>query len=593
MIKDLKYGWESLKLSWQANGVGSLLLLFSTIYENTLFPFVQVFLLAKLLDMLGSLQRITLINVSMLVGFYLSGSILKVLLVSYRDARESYQQIKTDSYVDMLINKKLTELDPATFEDPEFQSLIAQIEGVSGTLQAHLDRFTILIDAIVKFVTATIVVSAMFPLFAPLLLISSIPSFIAWSKFRKSTWPYYVEKRSFLTRITRYIKTLLSSDSTSKEAAIFHTGPTLLEKIKSEQKSYYSQFNKEINPRLLELVFGRFVQFCIFVYTQYLNLQSVLLGTLGIGQFTLVFQQTMNLASSAEEILNQYSSMSVRTKYLDKFYEFMNTKRLIQSPRSPVHFPELPMPAKIEFKKITFRYPGTTRDILHDFNLTIESGEKVAFVGENGAGKTTIIKLLLRFYDVNEGEILINGINIKEIDIDVWRKHVGALFQDFIKYQFTFQENIVFGNIQQEPNALRVEDAVKKSGAESILADLPNAYNQILGKMFHGGVDLSGGQWQKLALARAFYRDAPFLILDEPTSAIDAKAEYEIFQNVQKLEKDKTVIIISHRFSTVRNADRILVLDDGKIIEEGNHQTLIKKKGIYEELFNIQAQGYK
>ena len=230
---------------------------------------------------------------------------------------------------------------------------------------------------------------------------------------------------------------------------------------------------------------------------------------------------------------------------------------------------------------------------MHDFNLVIEKGEKVALVGENGAGKTTIIKLLLRFYDVTEGEILLNGVDIKEIDLETWHEMVGALFQDFIKYQFTFEENVYFGDSKKNGDLEALKGAIKKSGADSYVEDLPKGINQTLGKMFEGGIDLSGGQWQKLALARAFLKDAPILILDEPTSAIDAKAEYEIFEKVQKLQKDKTVIIISHRFSTVRNADRILVLDEGKIIEEGDHKTLMKKNGLYAELFNIQAQGYK
>ena len=223
----------------------------------------------------------------------------------------------------------------------------------------------------------------------------------------------------------------------------------------------------------------------------------------------------------------------------------------------------------------------------------VTPGEKIALVGENGAGKSTLVKLLLRFYDATDGEILINGINIKNLDLNQWHKHIGALFQDFIKYQFTFKENVIFGNLEKKDDMKALQDALKQSGAESYLADLPNGLDQIVGKTFEEGVDLSGGQWQKLALARAFFRDAPFLILDEPTSAIDAKAEFEIFENVQKLQKDKTVIIISHRFSTVRTADRILVLDEGKIIEEGSHEKLMNEKGVYAELFEIQAQGYK
>ena len=295
----------------------------------------------------------------------------------------------------------------------------------------------------------------------------------------------------------------------------------------------------------------------------------------------------------AEEILNMYSSISARNKYLDKFFDFLETEKFITSPSEPVAIPNKPEPPILEFKDVVFKYPSTERDILKNFNLTIQSGEKVALVGENGAGKTTLIKLLLRFYDVTEGEILINGVNIKDVNLDEWHKCIGALFQDFIKYQFTFKENVYLGDLTKANEEKLLKEAIEKSGANKYLDTLPNGIDQIVGKMFEGGIDLSGGQWQKLALARAFFRDAPILILDEPTSAIDAKAEYEIFQNVQKLQKDKTVVIISHRFSTVRQADRILVLDDGKILEEGNHEELMKEKGLYAELFEIQAKGYK
>jgi len=295
----------------------------------------------------------------------------------------------------------------------------------------------------------------------------------------------------------------------------------------------------------------------------------------------------------AEGILDHYSSINMRNKYIEKYFDFMETKRIIHSPTDATPLPDKPLPPVIEFKNVSFKYPNTKRNILKGFNLSIKSGEKIAFVGENGAGKTTLIKLLLRFYDVTEGDILINGINIKNINLDKLYLEVGALFQDFIKYQFSFKENVFFGNQKQIDNLTLLKESIKQSGADEYVNDLPNKYDQIVGKMFKDGIDLSGGQWQKLALARAFFKNAPILILDEPTSAIDAKAEYEIFQRVQELQKDKTVIIISHRFSTVRNADRILVLNDGKVLEEGNHDFLMRKKGLYAELFNIQAQGYK
>jgi len=591
--KTLGYGIKALQLAWQANGIYALLAILSKLYDNTLYPLIQIFLLSKFLDLLGQSKTLTFINISWIIGFYLLASFLKLGLKSFLDVKEAFLQYQTEGYIDLKISGKLTELDPATFENPEFQSLIAQLESVKGTLQMYLDRFIGLIDAVFKFITAAIVVSVTFPLFAPLIILATIPSYIVWERARAKTWPYYVEKKAVVTRVTQYIKNLLSADSTSKESIIFQTGTVLLNKIKSEQRSYYKSFAKANDPWIIRIFLARIVQFGVFVYAQFLILSKVFQGTVSIGQFTLIFQQSLTLALSAEEILNMYSSISARNKYLDKFFDFLETEKFITSPSEPVAIPNKPEPPILEFKDVVFKYPSTERDILKNFNLTIQSGEKVALVGENGAGKTTLIKLLLRFYDVTEGEILINGVNIKDVNLDEWHKCIGALFQDFIKYQFTFKENVYLGDLTKANEEKLLKEAIEKSGANKYLDTLPNGIDQIVGKMFEGGIDLSGGQWQKLALARAFFRDAPILILDEPTSAIDAKAEYEIFQNVQKLQKDKTVVIISHRFSTVRQADRILVLDDGKILEEGNHEELMKEKGLYAELFEIQAKGYK
>lgn len=593
MKKSLSYGLKALKLAWQANGIYSILAIIGKLYDSTIYPFLQIFLLAKVIDLFTQTHLTNLSSFSGIIIIYLLASLIKLIFKSLLDVKEAFLQVQMDGYIDLQISKKLTELDPATFEDPEFQNLIAQLEGVKGTLQMHLVRFTALIDAVFKFITATVVVSLTFPLFAPIILIATIPSYLAWDKFRIKTWPYYVEKRSLVTRVTQYIKNLLSSDSTSKESIIFKTGNTLLSKISKEQKSYYREFGKANDPWAYKILFARVIQFGAFVYTQYFNLTRVFQGLLSVGQFALVFQQSLNLAFSAEEILNQYSSISARNKYLDKYFDFLNTSKTITSPLSPIAIPKSPIPHIIEFKNISFKYPQSERFILKNFTLTIKSGEKIALVGENGAGKTTLIKLLLRFYDVTEGEILINGLNIKDVDLDEWHKSLGALFQDFIKYQFTFKENVYLGDLAKTNQEKYLKDAIEKSGASKYLDDLPNGINQVVGKMFEGGVDLSGGQWQKLALARAFFRDAPILILDEPTSAIDAKAEYEIFQKAQELQKDKTVVIISHRFSTVRQADRILVLSQGKIIEEGSHEVLMKKNGLYAELFEIQAKGYR
>ncbi|KKQ14947.1 MAG: ABC transporter, ATP-binding/permease protein, partial [Candidatus Daviesbacteria bacterium GW2011_GWA1_36_8] len=235
----------------------------------------------------------------------------------------------------------------------------------------------------------------------------------------------------------------------------------------------------------------------------------------------------------------------------------------------------------------------TNKKILDNFSLSINPGEKIAFVGENGAGKSTLIKLLIRFYDVDSGEILIQGINVKNLKIKDIYKHIGVLFQDYNKYEDTVTENIYLGNVTRNVKLQNIINASISAGSHEMVEKLDKGYSQMLGRMFEGGIELSGGQWQKIALARAFFRNAPILVLDEPTASIDAKAESEIFERVEKLSKDKTVIIISHRFSTVRNADKIYVIDQGKIVESGTHQQLMELDGQYAILFKLQARGYQ
>jgi len=321
MKKSVGYGVRAVKIAWEANGYSALLEIASKLYDSTVYPLIQVFLLARLLDLLGT-NNARWIDIWWIAGSYLAGTIIKLWLKSYVDIKGAYLQTKMEGYIDVMISRKLGELDPARFENPEFQSVIAQLEGIKGTLQMHLLRFTGLLDAVFKFVTATVVVSATFPIFAPIIIIATIPSYLAWDNARKKTWPYYVEKRSLVTRVTQYVKQLLSSDSTSKEAAIFGTGPTLLSKIDIEQRHYYKEFAKANDPWIGYIFLGRIIQFSAFVYSQYVNLLKVFSNNLGIGQFTLIFQQSLNLTLSAEEILNQYSSMSARNKYLDKFFDF-------------------------------------------------------------------------------------------------------------------------------------------------------------------------------------------------------------------------------------------------------------------------------
>ncbi|MGC2333037.1 MAG: ABC transporter ATP-binding protein, partial [Candidatus Acidiferrales bacterium] len=242
---------------------------------------------------------------------------------------------------------------------------------------------------------------------------------------------------------------------------------------------------------------------------------------------------------------------------------------------------------------VSFAYPGNRRQVLSGVNVRIEPHERIALVGENGQGKTTIVKLLTRLYDPTEGQILLDGVDLRDYDLDDLWKEIGVIFQDFVHYEMTAAENIGVGRIEEANNPFRIRAAAMKTFAEKVIQKLPKGYDQLLGRRFEGGVDLSGGEWQKIALARAYLRDAQLLVLDEPTAALDARAEHEVFQRFAELTQGKMSLLISHRFSTVRMADRILVLEKGGIAEQGHHDQLVKDGGIYAEMFELQAANYR
>lgn len=593
MLKTFKHGFFVLGIYFKANRWWAFFDILDRCYTFSFYPLIQVLLVTHLVDLLSSGRHVTFSNVSWMAEIYIVATLLQGIIFWLAHISGARLEFALNDYLEFQINKKLNQLDPAVFENTKFQNLFAQMDGVRGSMSSYLERMVNFLISLVAAVTASIVIFPRFPFFLPIIFIASVPVLIASNKLRDNTWQFMSSERGVLDRLFSYIRVTFSNPSTSKEIAIFKNGPILLDKFKKSRKHYYSRFDKASRKNLPMMIFVSFIQYGSLIFTQGISLVAVLAGRLSVGQFILYFNQTLNLSEATIGVLDGYSSMSMRSKYVDNYFELLNFPNSIDFAKQAEQIPDSPTPATIEFRNVFFKYPETERFILKDFSLVIKPGEKIALVGENGAGKSTLIKLILRFYDVTDGEILVNGVNIKSLDLKQWHKQIGALFQDFIKYQFTFKENIIYGDLDKKDDMKAMQDALKKSGAESYLADLPNGLDQIVGKTFDEGVDLSGGQWQKLALARAFFRDAPFLILDEPTSAIDAKAEFEIFENVSKLQKDKTVIIISHRFSTVRTADRILVLDEGKIIEDGNHASLMEKKGVYAELFEIQAQGYK
>jgi ATP-binding cassette subfamily B protein len=315
-------------------------------------------------------------------------------------------------------------------------------------------------------------------------------------------------------------------------------------------------------------------------------------GAISIGSLTFLAGSFKQLRSLLESILSRFTTVSQSAIYLRDFFDFFEIKPKIVIAQKPIPFPN-PIRQGITFEDVGFKYHNSDKWANRHLSFTLHAGEKLALVGENGAGKTTLVKLMARLYDPVEGRILLDGIDLREYDIMDLRKNTGIIFQDYLRYQMSFAQNIAAGNIDEQENRPLIQQSAEKSLANLLAEKLPDKYDQALGRRFNNGIELSGGEWQKIALARAYMKEAQLLILDEPTSALDARAEYTVFQRFAELTKGKTAVLISHRFSTVRMANRILVLDKGELIEMGSHEELINKNGHYAELFALQAKGYK
>jgi ATP-binding cassette subfamily B protein len=297
-------------------------------------------------------------------------------------------------------------------------------------------------------------------------------------------------------------------------------------------------------------------------------------------------------SSNIQAFFSTFSGIADQALFMTDLLEFFSVQPRIKTKPGALVAPR-PIRRGIEFQHVWFAYPGNQAPVLRDINFRLESHERIALVGENGQGKTTIAKLLTRLYDPTEGTILLDGIDLREYDLEDWWNEIGVIFQDFMRYDMTVTENIAVGRIDAAIHPLQIQAAARKSCAEGVIRKLPRMYEQLLGCRFEGGVDLSGGEWQKIALARAHLRDAQLLILDEPTAALDARSERHVFERFAELTEGKTTLLISHRFSTVRMADRIFVLEGGKIAEQGSHDQLVHEGGRYSEMFELQAAGYR
>ncbi|MGI8961594.1 MAG: ABC transporter ATP-binding protein [Bryobacteraceae bacterium] len=482
-------------------------------------------------------------------------------------------------------------LDLAHFEEPEFYDKLERARRQTMGRMQLMTQVMGLAQDLITLITLTSALIVFSPLLLLMLICAVVPAFLGETHFASLSY-------SLLFRWTPqrreldYLRWLGATQESAKEVKIFGLGRHLTERYRRLADMFYEENRRLVIRRagvgsLLALV-GTAGYYGAYVVILYRTLH----GSLTVGDLTFLAGSFARSRSLIEGVLSSFSSISEEAMYLDDLFAFFRMEPSIRSKPGALPAPR-PIKSGLEFRKVSFQYPGAERDALHDVSFRLNPGQRIALIGENGAGKTTITKLIARLYDPTEGEILLDGIDLREYDLDDWRGEVGVIFQDYMRYHMLLWENIGVGRVDLFDDRERIERAARLSLASDVAAGLEHGLDQMLGRRFNDGVDLSGGEWQKVALARAYMRDAQLLILDEPTATLDARAEHRVFERFAELTRDKIAVLISHRFSTVRMADRILVLHDGEVLERGTHEQLLALRGQYAELFELQAAGYR
>jgi len=595
-----------LKLLWEANPRYALLSILLTVVSSAVAP-AQVWMSKVVIDrVLQALKSSTgatgfdgyalLAPIGLIFLVWLLGGVCQSLTGSIKELLAFQSQ----NYIDYLVLKKAAQMDIAFYEIPEF---FDQMENArQKSWQAHnLAYFCIESLGVVLSLGALLgLLFRLHPLAVVVLLLTSIPHIVVASYYGSRRFRL-MTSRAPAQRMVYYLSQLLGSRDAVKEIRLFELHGPFLEK----SRHYWQKFFNE-NKRLMFLRERATLLFRVLSMAgtagiwAYAVIQAAL-ARITIGDLALVFQVAEQSRDRLSGLFHMGGLFYEHSLFVGNLFNFLDlAPNSVEGALSPVSQdggrPLLitrPIREGIEFRHVSFRYPRSERFVLRDLSFVLRAGETVAVVGENGAGKTTLVKLLARFYDPTEGTIFLDGRDLREYDLDSLRRHVGIIFQDFVRYNLSARENIGFGRIEFAEDRERVTRAAQDGGAQPVIERLPKGFETMLGRTFEDGVDLSGGEWQKLALSRAFMREAQMLILDEPTASLDALAEQEVYNRFMDLTAGKTTILISHRFSTVRMAEHILVLQDSRLIEEGSHHELMTFDGQYARMFNTQAERYR